>query len=56
MIESMVEQIVPEIDSDESNQEDNEVVNDEGEVAYIVHALAGYSNPQTTKVNGLLKC
>lgn len=48
--------MVPAIDSDESDQEDNEAVDDEGEVAYIVHALASYLNPQTIKVSGLLKC
>lgn len=47
--------MAPEINSDKSKQEDNEAVRNEGEVTYIVHALAGYSNPQTMKVSGLLK-
>jgi hypothetical protein len=51
MIEPMVEQVY----NEESEQEDNDDVGDEGEVTCTVHALAGYSNPQTMKVSGILK-
>jgi len=52
----MVEQIAPKMDSDKAAQEDDEPIGgDNGEVTYTVHAMTGYSNPQTMKVNGLLK-
>ncbi|KAF8405656.1 hypothetical protein HHK36_007732 [Tetracentron sinense] len=57
MIEPMVEQMALEMDNDEAAQEDEELIGgDDGKVTYTVHSLAGYSNPQTMKVNGLLKC
>ncbi|KAF8399716.1 hypothetical protein HHK36_015586 [Tetracentron sinense] len=50
MIEPMVEQMAVEMDSDEAAQEDDELISgDDGEVTYTLHALAGYSNPQTMK-------
>ena len=52
----MIELVVEQVDSEESEQEDNNDVGDEGEVTCIVHALADYSNLQTMKVSGLLKC
>jgi len=56
MIKPMVEQMAPEMDIDEAVQEDHEPMGgDDGEVTYTVHDLAGYSNRQTMKVNGLLK-
>ena len=51
----MIELVVEQVDSEESEQEDNEDVSDEGEVTCTVHALADYSNPQTIKASGLLK-
>jgi hypothetical protein len=52
----MIEPMVPEIHSDESEHEDNTLDTNEDEVTYTVHALAVYSNPQTMKVSGFLKC
>jgi hypothetical protein len=51
----VIESVVEQVDSEESKQEDNDDVGDVGEVTCIVHALVGYSNPQTMKVSGILK-
>jgi hypothetical protein len=54
--EPMVEQMALEMDSDKAAQEDDEPIGgDNDEVTYTIHALASCSNPQTMKVNGLLK-
>lgn len=43
------------MDNEESDSEDKGAYGNEDEVAYTVHALAGYSNPQTMIINGFLK-
>lgn len=56
MIEPRVEQMAQDVDSGKATQEDNEPIGgDEDEVTYTIHALAGYSNLQTMKVNCFLK-
>jgi hypothetical protein len=56
MIEPRVEQMAQDVDSGKATQEDDEPIGgDDDEVTYTIHALAGYSNPQTMKVNGFLK-
>jgi len=56
MIEPRVEQMVQEVDSGKAAQEDDEPIGgDDNEVTYTVHALAGYLNLQTMKVNGFLR-
>ena len=51
----MIELLAEQVDSEESEQEDNDNVGGKGEVTCTVHGLLGYSNPQTMKVSGLLK-
>ncbi len=53
MIEPIKEE--PEVEILDSDHEEVETDDDIEAVTHIVHALAGYSNPQTMKIRGTLK-